>query len=214
MNPSRQAAIPSRSLIGNGGDGSPQERTGIAELTVTKTTADETALDLTNISFESGAWGSQFDAQFMFELNPNLESLLLQMNEDDSEAIRFPITMIDQQFTAERWKRIDGRVFYVVLQYYPEKLQFKCPVSNPAELFSQCVCTKRPITHKNVRSAAFALFCTISGDRLPPNQFVFPICIHWLIWKGRYHKNKAIDHLAELFAYITISTDGASLRNH
>ena len=110
------------------GDGSPQERTGIAELTVTKTTADESALDLTNISFESGAWGSQFDAQLMFGLNPDLESLLLQMNEGESEAIRFPITMIDQQFTAEQWERIDEREFCIVLQYYPEKLQFECPV--------------------------------------------------------------------------------------
>lgn len=109
-------------------DSSPLERTGIAELTVTKTTANETALDLTNISFESGAWGSQFDAQLMFGLNPDLESLLLQMNEGESEAIRFPITMIDQQFTAERWNEVDERVFCIVLQYYPEKLQFECPV--------------------------------------------------------------------------------------
>lgn len=107
--------------------GSPQERTGIAELTVTKTTADETALDLTNISFESNAWGSQFDSQLMFDLNPDLESLLLQMNEGESNAIRFPITMIDQQFTAKRWKGIDERVFSIVLQYYPEKLQFESP---------------------------------------------------------------------------------------
>lgn len=108
-------------------DGSVQERTGIAELTVTKTTADKSALDLTNISFESGAWGSQFDAQLMFDLNSELEGLLLQMNESESKAIRFPITMIDQQFTAAQWDRIDRRVFYVVLQYYPEKIQFESP---------------------------------------------------------------------------------------
>ncbi|HBA48903.1 MAG TPA: hypothetical protein DCZ91_14125, partial [Lachnospiraceae bacterium] len=36
------------------------ERTGIAELTFCKRTADESAVDLTCISFESGAWGSQF----------------------------------------------------------------------------------------------------------------------------------------------------------
>ena len=104
-----------------------QERTGIAELTVTKNTADGSALDLTNNSFESGAWGSQFDAQLMFGLNPDLESLLLQMNEGESRSIRFPITIIDRQFTEERWNRIDERVFSIVLQYYPEKLQFECP---------------------------------------------------------------------------------------
>lgn len=105
-----------------------QERTGIAELTITKTTADESVLDLTNISFESGAWGSQFDAELIFDLNPDLESLLLQMNEGESKSIRFPITMIDQQFTAGQWNGIDERVFCIVLQYYPEKLQFECPI--------------------------------------------------------------------------------------
>lgn len=109
-------------------DVSMQERTGIAELTVTKTTAEESALDLTNISFESGAWGSQFDAQLMFDLNPNLKCLLLQMNEGESKSIRFPITVIDQQFTAGRWSKIDERLFSIVLQYYPEKLQYSCPV--------------------------------------------------------------------------------------
>lgn len=109
-------------------DGSMQERTGIAELTVTKTTAEESALDLANISFESGAWGSQFDAQLMFGLNPDLESLLLQMDAGESKSIRFPITMIDQQFTTERWNRIDKRKFCIVLEYYLEKLQFACPV--------------------------------------------------------------------------------------
>lgn len=108
-------------------DDSVQERTGIAELTVTKTTAEESALDLTNISFESGAWGSQFDAQLMFDLNPNLESLLLQMNKGESRSIHFPITLLDQQFAAEQWDRINERVFSIVLQYYPEKLQFVCP---------------------------------------------------------------------------------------
>lgn len=108
-------------------NGSVQKRTGIAELTVTKTTAEESTLDLTNISFESGAWGSQFDAQLMFGLNPDLESLLLQLSEGESKVIRFPITMIDQQFTSERWSRINERVFCIVLQYYPEKLQFVCP---------------------------------------------------------------------------------------
>ena len=103
-------------------DGSMQERTGISELTVTKTTAEESALDLTNTSFESGAWGSQFDAELIFE------SLLLQMNEGESKSIRFPITMIDQQFTAGQWNGIDERVFCIVLQYYPEKLQFECPI--------------------------------------------------------------------------------------
>lgn len=109
-------------------NGSVQKRTGIAELTVTKTTAEKSTLDLTNISFESGAWGSQFDAQLMFDLNPDFESLLLEMNEGESKSIRFPITVIDQQFTMEQWSRINEKVFYIVLQYYPEKIQFECPV--------------------------------------------------------------------------------------
>ena len=109
-------------------NGSVQKRTGIAELTVTKTTAEKSTLDLTNISFESGAWGSQFDAQLMFDLNPDFESLLLEMDGGESRKILFPVTMIDQQFTAQLWNRVDERIFYIVLQYYPEKLRFECPV--------------------------------------------------------------------------------------
>lgn len=108
-------------------ESSEQERTGIAELTVTKTTADESALDLTNISFESGAWSSQFDAELMFELNPGLEGLLLQVGAGESMTVRFPITLIEQQFTPGMWKEVDGRRFCIVLQYYPEKLQFESP---------------------------------------------------------------------------------------
>lgn len=104
------------------------ERTVIAELTFSKRTADESAVDLTCISFESGAWGSQFDAELMFELNPDLESLLLEMDGGESRKILFPVTMIDQQFTAQLWNRVDERIFYIVLQYYPEKLRFECPV--------------------------------------------------------------------------------------
>lgn len=102
-----------------------QERTGIAELTISKTAPDESTLDLTSVAFESGAWGNQFDAELMFRLNPDLESLLLQLDTGETKKVLFPITMLDQQFTPEQWSRIDERVFYIVLQYYPEKLQFK-----------------------------------------------------------------------------------------
>ena len=105
-----------------------QERIGIAKLTVVKTAIDESALDLTNISFESGAWGGQFDAELMFYLNPDLESLLLQLSDGESTEIIFPIMMLDQQFKSAEWNRIDERIFYIVLQYYPEKLQFAGPV--------------------------------------------------------------------------------------
>ena len=104
------------------------ERTGIAELTFLKSADDESAVDTTCISFESGAWGSQFDAELMFELNPDLESLLLEMDDGESRKIFFPVTMIDQQFTAQLWNRLDERAFYIVLQFYPEKLRFECPV--------------------------------------------------------------------------------------
>ena len=41
--------------------------------------------------------------------------------------IILPMTMTDQQFTREQWERIDRRVFYVVLDYYPVKTRFELP---------------------------------------------------------------------------------------
>ena len=40
-----------------------KERVGLAEITVTKTKDDNTKLDLTEITFESGAWGNYYTRQ-------------------------------------------------------------------------------------------------------------------------------------------------------
>ena len=103
-----------------------RERVGLATLSIRKNTEDDSILDLTDIAFESGAWGNQFDMELMYLLNPQLERLGLQMKAGECREIIFPITMLDQQFPEREWARIDERQFYIVLQYYPEKLQFVC----------------------------------------------------------------------------------------
>lgn len=120
-----------------------RERIGLVTLTITKAGRDQAgtdqagagqamtddaavALNLTGMAFESGAWGNQFDMELMYLLNPRLESLRPQLEEGESVEIILPMAMTDQQFTREQWERIDRRVFYVVLDYYPAKIRFRC----------------------------------------------------------------------------------------
>lgn len=103
-----------------------KERIGLAEVTVTKTKNDNTKLDLTEIAFESGAWGNQFDLELFMKLNPDLDGLVLEMKAGETKKIMFPITMLDLQFSQKSWHDIDERQFYVVVQYYPVKYQLLC----------------------------------------------------------------------------------------
>lgn len=102
------------------------ERVGLAEVTIDKIQDDNTSLDLSGITFESGAWGNQFDYDLFMHLNPDLESLVLKMEKGEKTTIIFPITMLDIQFSEKSWKNIDERPFYIVIQYYPEKRQLLC----------------------------------------------------------------------------------------
>ncbi|MDE7424033.1 MAG: hypothetical protein K2N51_10100 [Lachnospiraceae bacterium] len=104
-------------------------RVGILELTVTKTADDESIVALENIAFESGAWGNQFDLELAYLMNPDLEGLRIKMKADESRKILLPMIMNDTHFTDEQWRNIDQRKFYIVLQYYPEKIRFECPVT-------------------------------------------------------------------------------------
>lgn len=104
-------------------------RVGILELTVTKTANDESILALENIAFESGAWGNQFDLELTYLMNPDLEGLRIKLKDGESRKILLPMTMYDTHFTDGQWRNIDQRKFYIVMQYYPEKLRFECPVS-------------------------------------------------------------------------------------
>lgn len=108
-----------------------QERVGLITLTITKHEDDDSILDLTAIAFESGAWGNQFDMELMYLLNPELKGLRLQMEKGECREIVFPMTMLDQQFREEAWSHIDDRSFYIVLDYYPQKLQFCCGDDKP-----------------------------------------------------------------------------------
>lgn len=103
-----------------------RERVGLVTLRIEKTEEDESILDLTGIAFESGAWGNQFDMELMHLLNPQLEGLRIQMEKGEYREIIFPMTMLDLQFGERAWEGIDRRDFYMVLEYYPWKLQFCC----------------------------------------------------------------------------------------
>lgn len=106
--------------------GTDQARTDQAGANQAMTDDAAKMLDLTGMAFESGAWGNQFDMELMYLLNPRLESLRPQLEEGESVEIILPMAMTDQQFTREQWERIDRRVFYVVLDYYPAKIRFRC----------------------------------------------------------------------------------------
>lgn len=103
-----------------------QERVGLAKIVVRKTGEDNTILDLSEITFESGAWGNQFDLELFSALNPSLEGLVLELEKGEEIEVVFPITMLDMQFSERAWKNIDERNFYIVLQYYPVKYQIQC----------------------------------------------------------------------------------------
>ena len=103
-----------------------RERVGLITLRVEKQKEDGSILDLTDMAFESGAWGNQFDMELMYLLNPQLEGLSLQMEEGECRDIIFPMIMSDLQFAQSAWERIDEREFYMVLAYYPMKLRFRC----------------------------------------------------------------------------------------
>ena len=101
-----------------------QQRVGLAELTLKKIKEDERGFDVTSVWFESGGWGNQFDLELFEHLNPELN--FREMQKGDTVKVTFPITMVDIQFSSKSWKNIDGRDFYIVLQYYPEKIQLLC----------------------------------------------------------------------------------------
>lgn len=119
---------PGYHLIEIDGEESPtkQERVGLAEVTIHKVKNDSTTLDLSGVTFESEAWGNQFDFDLFMHLNPNLDNLILELSEDETVTVTFPITMLDIQFSEKSWKNIDNRQFYIVVQYYPEKRQLIC----------------------------------------------------------------------------------------
>lgn len=108
-----------------------RERVGLITLKIEKTGEDGSILDLTGIAFESGAWGNQYDMELMYLLNPQLEGLRLRMKKGECREIIFPMTMPDLQFEESAWERIDERTFYIVLEYYPRKLQFRCGKAAP-----------------------------------------------------------------------------------
>lgn len=120
--------LPGYELININGEEYPieKERVGLATVIIEKSKEDDTYLDLTNITFESGAWGNQWDQELMFGINKELDSLLLDMKKGESREILFPITMADFHFRKSDWEKIDTREFYIVLGYYPVKYQIVC----------------------------------------------------------------------------------------
>ena len=123
-----QEVYPGYHLIEIDGEEYPtnQERVGLAEVTIHKVKNDSTSLDLSEVTFESGSWGNQFDFDLFMHLNPNLDNLMLKLSEDETVTVTFPITMLDIQFSEKSWENIDNRQFFIVVQYYPEKRQLAC----------------------------------------------------------------------------------------
>ena len=105
---------------------SEKERVGIATVTIEKWKDDDTFLDLTNITFESKAWGNQWDHEFFMGINQDLEGLRLEMKAGESRDILFPIATGEIQFPQKEWDMIDQRDFYIVIDYYPVKYQLLC----------------------------------------------------------------------------------------
>lgn len=103
-----------------------KERVGLAELTIQKVEEDDIVLDLTSVYFESDAWGNQFDLDLFLHLNPELNGPWLKLEEGQKAKVTLPITMQDYHFSSKSWKNIDDRLFYIVFQYYPEKIQLLC----------------------------------------------------------------------------------------
>lgn len=102
-----------------------QIRTGFIKLSIKKLADDNTRLDTTCLYFESGAWGNQFDMDLYFHLNPDATSLYVEMKKGETKEIVLPMLMTKDQFRASTWESIDTRDFYLVMQYYPTKYQFR-----------------------------------------------------------------------------------------
>lgn len=100
-------------------------RIGFVTLTVTKQTDEESLLDLTSLYFESGAWGNQFDMELFYRLNPEADSLYLELAPGETRSVTIPMEMNRDHFRSSTWSRIDDRDFYLVLQYYPVKYQIQ-----------------------------------------------------------------------------------------
>lgn len=103
-----------------------KERVGLAELSIKKIKEDDTQLDFTSVAFESGAWGNQFDLELFLHLNPCMQTPFLELKEGENQNVILPITMLDDNFSEQEWSKIDDRDFYIVLLYYPNKIQIKC----------------------------------------------------------------------------------------
>lgn len=100
-------------------------RVGFVTLSVTKLADDQTILDLTSLHFESGAWGNQFDMDLFYDLNPEEDSLYLELQPNETRNVILPMNMNKDHFRASTWNKIDDRDFYLVLQYYPVKHQIR-----------------------------------------------------------------------------------------
>lgn len=100
-------------------------RVGIIELQIQKVEESDTFFQVANIAFASGAWGNQFDMELFYKLNPDLPSMALDLEVGQTQKVVLPLVMRELQFTEKQWERIDDRVFYIDLKYYPEHIRFE-----------------------------------------------------------------------------------------
>lgn len=109
-------------VLQNDGSDYPEDgfRFALVDLRIQKIGETINPYDLTNIVFESGAWHNQWDIILFDKLNPNT-GLTLDLELNEEHTIRFPIVVVDVQFSKNDWKNIENRAFDIVLSCYPKK---------------------------------------------------------------------------------------------
>lgn len=115
--------IPGYTIVSQNGERYPAEKEKIilATLRIKKIKEDDTALDLTSIAFEIGAWHNQHDF-FLFEALNGKGMMQLKLKEQEEKEVIFPVYMLDRNFKKKAWEQIEQRNVDVVLNYYPEKI--------------------------------------------------------------------------------------------
>lgn len=108
-------------------EGGEEARVGLIELTIRRSEEEAEPLDLTRFAFSSESWGNQFDMELFYLLNPGGGSLMIDLPEGEMTTLCFPMVMLESNFTADQWKEIDRRTFYLNVRFYPEHIRFALP---------------------------------------------------------------------------------------
>lgn len=92
----------------------------LAVVEVKNNSAYSQNFDVTNFSFEIGAWHNQWDLE-LYNVFNNSNKLSINMNSGDSQLITLPIVMNKFQFKESKWETLEQQYVDIVITYYPEK---------------------------------------------------------------------------------------------